>query len=180
MNQQHLFYALQPEDNPATDVLDSHPQLSQAHHWQLFVDGASRNNPGKAGAGIYLLKDGAEVIQQGFFLGIKTNNEAEYLATILGLFFVEKQFRPKDKLTVISDSLLVVRQLEGLFKVRKKELVPLYTLAFAMIKACNGTVVHVLRHHNLQADMMANQGIDKHIMVPQNFIQKLKQHGITL
>jgi hypothetical protein len=49
-----------------------------------------------------------------------------------------------------------------------------------MIKACNGTIVHVLRHHNVQADMMANEGIDKRIMIPQDFIQKLKQHGITL
>lgn len=176
MNQLHIF--AQSESEPE-DELTANLQ-NHAYHWQLFVDGASRNNPGKAGAGIYILRDSDEVVRQGFFLGIKTNNEAEYLATILGLFFVDKLFHPSDKLTVISDSLLVVRQLDGLYRVRKKELLPLHQLAHSLIKACKGTVVHVLRHHNVQADAMANEGIDKHIMVPQDFIQRLKQHGITL
>lgn len=180
MTQLSIFESLQSENNSSQDVQNSEFKRSGARHWQLFVDGASRNNPGKSGAGIYLLKDGKEAIKQGFFLGIKTNNEAEYLATILGLFFVQKQFNPHDSLTVISDSLLVIRQLEGVFKVRKKELMPLHHLAHTLIKECKGKVAHVLRHHNVQADAMANEGIDKNIMVPQDFIQLLKHHGITL
>jgi ribonuclease HI len=180
MNQLHLFAPSESEKEQVLEPRDNERKEPLVHHWQLFVDGASRNNPGKSGAGIYILKDGVEVIRQGFFLGIKTNNEAEYLAAILGLFFIQKQFKLPDKLSVISDSLLVIRQLEGIFKVRKKELIPLHQLAHAIIKACKGTVTHVLRHHNVQADAMANEGIDKQIMVPHDFIQMLKQHGITL
>ncbi len=180
MNQLSIFEPSESEKSFPLEGRDSELKESVVHHWELFVDGASRNNPGKSGAGIYLLKDGKQVIRQGFFLGIKTNNEAEYLATILGLFFVQKQFSLPDKLTVISDSLLVIRQLEGVFKVRKKELIPLHSLAHTIIKACKGTVTHVLRHHNVHADAMANEGIDKNITVPHDFIQILKQHGITL
>jgi ribonuclease HI len=175
MNQLHIFA---PEFEKERALEDADKEV--VHHWELFVDGASRNNPGKSGAGIYIRKDGKEVVRQGYFLGIKTNNEAEYLATILGLFFVQKHFKRSDRLTVISDSLLVIRQLEGIFKVRKKELAPLHQLALSIIKQCRGTVMHVLRHHNVDADAMANEGIDKQIMVPYDFIQMLKQHGITL
>lgn len=179
MNQLLLFASVESEGQSISDKKNS-VNANQSHHWQLFVDGASRNNPGNSGAGIYIIKDGQEVLRQGFFLGIKTNNEAEYLATILGLFFIDKQYKQSDTLTVISDSLLVVRQLDGLYKVRKKELLPLYHLAHNLIKACKGKVIHVLREHNTHADAMANEGIDRHIMIPHDFIQRLNQHGITL
>ena len=58
--------------------------------WKLFIDGASRNNPGRSGAGVYLLKNEKPVYQEGFYLGIKTNNEAEYLALLLGVFSCKK------------------------------------------------------------------------------------------
>lgn len=180
MNQLSLFASSEREQEHKTETNSSRQSVEPSHHWQLFIDGASRNNPGQSGAGIYILKDGKESVRQGFFLGIKTNNEAEYLAAILGLFFIEKQFNASDRLTVISDSLLVVRQLDGVFKVRKKELFPLYQLAHSLITACNATITHVLRHHNVKADAMANEGIDKRIMVPHDFIQRLKHHGITL
>jgi ribonuclease HI len=180
MNQNQLSLFASSKEEHASEVNQSHQPAATSHHWQLFIDGASRNNPGQAGAGIYILKDGKEALRQGFFLGIKTNNEAEYLAAILGLFFIEKQFNASDRLTVITDSLLVVRQLDGVFKVRKKELFPLYQLAHSIATACKATITHVLRHHNVQADAMANEGIDKRIMVPHDFIQRLKHHGITL
>ena len=178
MNQLSLFSELH-EEKKSVDIERSE-DLKSNHRWQLFVDGASRNNPGKSGAGIYILKDEQEVLKQGFFLGIKTNNEAEYLATILGLFFIDKQFKKGDSLSVISDSLLVIRQLEGSYKVRKKELLPLHRLAYDLIKRYRGTVTHVLREYNTHADAMANQGIDKVIMVPQEFIYRLQSHGIIL
>jgi Ribonuclease HI len=59
------------------------------HYFKLFVDGASRNNPGQAGVGIYLLKDGEPVEKQGLYVGVKTNNQAEYLALLLGLLFLK-------------------------------------------------------------------------------------------
>ena len=148
-------------------------------HWKLFIDGASRNNPGNSGAGMYLLKDGEVALRNGFYLGIRTNNEAEYIALLLGLFFVRKAFGPNDSLRVISDSLLVVQQTKGVYKVRKAELKPLHALAQKWMRECNAEVQHVLRTENVEADRMANQGINKKIPVPQEFINAVHKHGIT-
>ena len=72
---------------------DRHAQQSfiaqkEIHTWAIHIDGASRNNPGKAGAGVVMKKDGEVVSREGFYLGIKTNNQAEYYALLLSLFFV--------------------------------------------------------------------------------------------
>ena len=64
------------------------PTTKKPSVWALFVDGASRNNPGPSGAGIYIEKDNILEIKEGYYLGIKTNNQAEYLALVLGLFIV--------------------------------------------------------------------------------------------
>jgi ribonuclease HI len=173
MSQMKLF------DDPANA---SHTTMSvKGAVWNLFVDGASRNNPGKSGAGIYIVKDGKEEVRHGFFLGIKTNNEAEYLALLIGLFLVQKQFKSHDKLVIISDSLLIVKQIEGAYKVRKKELMLFHTLALKIIAQCNkASIRHVLRHHNVHADAMANDGIDKKIPIPNDFMQMLYSNGIVL
>jgi ribonuclease HI len=174
MSQMKLF------DCPSNTAHDTAPATKGAV-WNLFVDGASRNNPGKSGAGIYIVKDSKDAGRHGFFLGVKTNNEAEYLALLIGLFLVQKQFKSHDKLVVISDSLLIVKQIEGAYKVRKKELLPFHTLALKLITQCNkASVRHVLRQHNVHADAMANEGIDKKIPIPNDFMQMLYQHGIIL
>src|SRR5689334_14417576 len=83
MRLSHVMYA--------TDFCIKHQANSCMHEnmqesWQLFVDGASRNNPGDSGAGVVLAKNNKVVFHDGFFLGKKTNNQAEYLACIIGLF----------------------------------------------------------------------------------------------
>ena len=60
-------------------------------YWKLFIDGASRNNPGPAGAGLALFKDDEPAEMRGFYLGTKTNNQAEYFALLLGIFYLKKQ-----------------------------------------------------------------------------------------
>lgn len=149
------------------------------HHWTLFVDGASRNNPGKSGAGIYLVKDGQAAKKDGFFLGIKTNNEAEYLALLLGLFFVRQYIQKSDTIRVVSDSELLVKHLKGEYKVKKAELKPLHKLAHMLLQEVNGHIVHVLRTENHVADEMANFGIDTKKIVPTQFVELLKYHGIS-
>lgn len=149
------------------------------HHWTLFVDGASRNNPGKAGAGIYLVKDGQAVKKDGFFLGIKTNNEAEYLALLIGLFFVRQYVHASDTVRVVSDSELLVKHIKGEYRVKKAELKPLHKLAHTMLHEINGHIVHVLRTENHVADEMANFGIDTKKIVPPQFAELLKHHGIS-
>src|SRR5690349_12915959 len=96
-----------------TDISASEPRKKIYNHWKLFIDGAARNNPGKAGAGIYILKNDQEVCKEGFYLGVKTNNQAEYAALLVGLYYIKQYIEPHDHLDIISDSQLLVRQFNG-------------------------------------------------------------------
>lgn len=151
----------------------------EKHNWKLFVDGASRNNPGPSGAGIYILQDEQFFYEYGYYLGKKTNNQAEYLALLLGLFMLKKQVKTGDKVHIVSDSLLMVQQIKGVYKVRNPELKPLHTLALRWVQDINADIFHVLRFDNANADNMANVGIDKKNSVPVEFITILKQHAIS-
>ncbi len=150
-----------------------------ATHWKLFVDGAARNNPGPAGAGFYVLKDSAFFAKKGYFLGSRTNNQAEYLALLLGLSFLKEHVKSGDCVHIISDSQLLVRQLQGEYKIKAPELKPLYTLAHALMRIIHAEIFHVLRTDNVQADRMANKGIDTKRDVPEDFITILHAHGIS-
>lgn len=161
-------------------LFGSIPEEKPETHWTIFIDGASRNNPGNAGAGVYILRDGKEVHKEGFFLGNKTNNEAEYLALLLGLYLITHLMAPKDRVRIVSDSLLVVCQIKGEYRVKKAELKLLHTLALSMMKSFDARIMHVLRADNQEADAMANYGIDQKRPVPPNFIQLLEKNGILL
>ena len=149
-------------------------------HWKLFVDGASRNNPGPAGAGIYLLKDGEVERRQGYFLGIKTNNEAEYLALILGLLMLDDLYKSGDSVRVISDSKLLVHQIDGTYRVKKAELKPLHRCAMAMVKRFSAHVDHVFRTENTVADKMANHGVDRKIAIPGPIMDLLHRYEVSI
>lgn len=158
---------------------DTKNNKQEKHHWKLFVDGASRNNPGPSGAGIYILQDEQFFHEWGYYLGKRTNNQAEYLALLLGLFTLKAKIQAGDKIHIISDSLLLVQQIKGVYKVRNPELKPLHTLALRWVCEINADMFHVLRLDNVNADNMANVGIDKKNNVPVDFIAILKQHGIS-
>src|SRR5579872_5661184 len=96
--------------------------------WMVHIDGASRNNPGKSGAGIFIKKDGQVVCQEGFYLGVKTNNQAEYYALLLGLFLLKQYATVHDTIWLASDSQLLVRQIQGMYKVKHAGLKPLNDL----------------------------------------------------
>lgn len=110
-------------------------EQKEHHRWLLFVDGASRNNPGPSAAGIYLLKDDLAFEKDGFYLGIKTNNEAEYLALFIGLFFLFEYVQDGDTVHIISDSQLLVRQIMGQYKVKQPHLKLLHALCKRKIKS---------------------------------------------
>lgn len=148
--------------------------------WTLFIDGASRKNPGLAGAGVYLLKDDMPSFQKGFYLGHKTNNQAEYLALLLGIFHAKEHLKKIDALYIISDSELLIKQMKGEYKVKNLELKELYTLAHVLLKEISYTLCHVRRENNIEADELANAGIDKKGKVPESFKTLLQTHGITL
>jgi ribonuclease HI len=129
--------------------------------WLLYCDGASRGNPGLAGAGVVLLDPDGEVrVQEQAYLGQATNNVAEYQALLLGL----QQARKLGirRLRVHSDSELLVRQINGIYRVRQPHLLPLWREArqeLERFESCE--IIHVPRELNRQADRLANQGIDQ-------------------
>lgn len=148
--------------------------------WKLFIDGASRNNPGQAGAGVCLFKDNVLVLQEGFYLGIKTNNEAEYLALLLGLFLAKKIVLADDLLYIVSDSELLTKQLRGEYAVKRETLKPLHACARDMLTGLHYAICHVKRELNKRADKLANQGIDNGTPLPQEFVLLLREREITI
>jgi ribonuclease HI len=148
--------------------------------WNLYVDGASRGNPGKSGAGVYIFSSDKKMIKRGFYLGLKTNNQAEYLALLLGLFILKQHAKKGDTLAVYSDSQLLVRQLSGMYRVKSPELAPIHALGLVLLRELRGSINHIMREKNPVADAMANEGIDKKQVVPPDFAEYISRHGIYL
>jgi ribonuclease HI len=97
----------------------------------IETDGASRGNPGRAGAG-FILSRNSEIISEGSrYLGISTNNVAEYTGMIMGL--EEALGRGEKRLLALTDSLLVARQLTGEYRVKKAHLKPLHRRCMDLI-----------------------------------------------
>src|SRR3990167_5443662 len=99
------------------DLWDQQPGAKQDESvvsWRLFIDGASKNNPGPAGSGFVVFKNKEMICRHGFYLGTKTNNQAEYYALVLGIHFIKKYIQHNESLTIISDSQLLVRQMSGI------------------------------------------------------------------
>lgn len=137
--------------------------------YQLFVDGAARGNPGPAGAGVYCVSGGQVVAEYGYYLGIKTNNQAEYLALLLGIFHLVQKMQRGDELIVYSDSQLMVRQMMGMYKIADPILKTYADAAKKVLYDYQVTYVHVEREHNKKADLLANRGVDTKTKVPSTF-----------
>lgn len=156
--------------------------IKKGTEYKLFIDGASRNNPGPAGAGIYLLKDdNAIVVKKGYFLGTKTNNQAEYLALVLGIHYAKKHMNVRnDCLLIFSDSELLVKQVRGQYRVRNPELKKIHNVVLALLNDVTYSLCHVLREYNQDADSLANHGVDKKTHVPADIVKLLQEHEIIL
>lgn len=155
------------------------PPKASAVTWKLYIDGASRANPGHAGAGIVIFNEAKVVHQAGYYLGIKTNNQAEYLGLLIGVWSAKKIMSPKDTLSIFSDSELMVRQLRGIYRVKHPELQRCFSLAKHLLEGVSCHVQHVLRAQNTYADEMANKGVDARNALPEAFVQLLKDHHIS-
>ena len=125
-----------------------------------YTDGGSRGNPGPAAAGFVLTDtSGSRLQAEAFFLGRTTNNVAEYTAIIKALE-AAKQMGGK-RVTVFSDSELLVRQLNGQYKVKSEQVRPLYRQASALIDEFEGCRVrHIAREKNKEADKLVNQALN--------------------
>ncbi len=150
------------------------------HTWSVYIDGASRNNPGKAGAGVFITKDGETVCAEGFYLGTKTNNQAEYIALLIALYFIHTYARSSDTIRIASDSELLVKQMRGIYRVKHEGLMSLFACAQQLIRKYPIELIHVLRSDNKKADLLANKGIDSKHKLPDGFITLMHQYGITL
>lgn len=128
----------------------------------LYTDGAARGNPGPAGAGAYICDEGGDVVAEiAEYVGETTNNVAEYRALLAGL----KKLVELGALDVEirADSELMVRQIQGRYRVKHPNLQPLFAQAVALLKKIPGySIKHVVREENKEADRLANQAIDDH------------------
>jgi probable phosphoglycerate mutase len=125
------------------------------------VDGGSRGNPGPAGYGAYITDaEGKRLAELGEFLGVQTNNFAEYSGLIAALeYAVEHGY---GTVKVVSDSELLVKQMKGQYKVRSEALLAIYGEAKALIRKLDRFEIrHVLRHLNKDADRLANDAMDR-------------------
>lgn len=137
------------------------PASSPAPTLYLQFDGGSRGNPGPAGIGVTITDAaGKPVYELGEFLGRCTNNVAEYTALVRGLHAALAL--KAGKLIVRADSELVVRQLNGIYKVKSPDLRPLYEQAVSVIRQIGEvTISHVYRSNNARADQLANLAMDR-------------------
>lgn len=127
---------------------------------ELYVDGASRGNPGEAGAGALIKDPSARVVKRlKKFLGRTTNNVAEYSALVMGLEAARSM--GIDRISVFADSELMVKQLNGVYKVKSEDLRPLYEKAAALSKGFKEfSIRHIYREKNAAADALSNEAID--------------------
>jgi ribonuclease HI len=128
--------------------------------WLLMVDGAARGNPGEAGCGAVICDENGNVVKAlSRYLGRTTNNVAEYHGLLLGLeALVEMEPRP---IRVQSDSQLLVRQLNGQYRVKDPKLQALFAKSLALLRRVKAyRILYVPRELNKLADRLANEGID--------------------
>ena len=127
----------------------------------VYVDGCSRGNPGPAGVGYYIVDENGQVLAKGgMFVGFATSRVAEYYALKVGC---EKAIELGLKsVRFISDNLMLVNQLNGIYKVKNQDLVPIYDDIQELLKqfeAC--AFLHVAREQNEVADAQANKAVDR-------------------
>lgn len=130
---------------------------------KLYADGGSRGNPGHSASGYVIYDLNNNVIKkQGVYLGITTNNQAEYNALKLGL---EDALKLGAKtVQVYMDSLLVINQMKGVFKIRNRDLWPINDSIKQTAKQFKKvTFTHVPRELNKAADTMVNEALDAHL-----------------
>jgi len=127
---------------------------------KIHIDGGSRGNPGPGGAGVVVRDDSDQpLLEAGYFLGRVTNNVAEYTALLRALDCAVQV--KAGELSVYSDSELLVRQINGKYRVRNAALRPLFKAAVDTLgKFTRWRIQHVCREDNQRADELANMAMD--------------------
>jgi ribonuclease HI len=128
---------------------------------KLFTDGGARGNPGPAGIGAVILDEEGKVIAEiSEYIGKTTNNQAEYKALIAGL--AKAKELGAEELEVFLDSELVVKQLNREYRVKDKDLAPLFLQVYNISLGFKKIIFkHIYREKNELADKLVNQALDK-------------------
>lgn len=143
------------------------PPAQEEQHFpeevKVFADGGSRGNPGPSASGFVILDmEDNVLVEKGVYLGITTNNQAEY--TALKLALEECQKRGVREIQVYLDSLLVVNQMKGIFKIKNRDLWPIHDAIKQLSKQFKKiSFSHVPREFNKLADAAVNKALDKQL-----------------
>lgn len=132
----------------------------------VFTDGGSRGNPGPSGFGVVIHGEQGEIIAKlSKYIGVGTNNEAEYYALIEALYWLRdnKTIHSISEATFYADSQLMVRQLQGKYKVKAPNIRPLFTTATALLQdlKIDYKFSDIPREQNSLADELANIAMDR-------------------
>jgi ribonuclease HI len=132
---------------------------------RIYIDGASRGNPGESAVGMVAIDgEGREIVRSGKRIGHGTNNGAEYAAFLEALEYLERREREEGGLlraTIYSDSELLIRQLEGRYRVRAGNLQALYVRVMDILRSKPHIgIAHVKREENRIADWIVNRVLD--------------------
>jgi ribonuclease HI len=149
--------------------------------WRIFIDGAARGNPGQAGVGIALIINNVLVMKKSLYLGIKTNNQAEYLALVFALFLVKERIDTLSIHPIIafySDSELLVKQMNGLYKVKNAGLLRIKHVVEMLLKDLTYSFKHVFREENTIADSLANEAIDQRRELPEKLYTFAQENNL--
>ena len=135
--------------------------MEQEDIYEMYFDGCSKGNPGLSGAGAVIYKNGEEIWANSYFVSDNaTNNVSEYFGLIRGLKRAIKM--NIHCLIVKGDSLLIIKQMTGKYKVKSESMLELYNIAKKMEEEFeNISYEHVYRKYNKRADELSNEGILK-------------------
>jgi mutator protein MutT len=145
----------------SSETIDNDAKGTAGLHATLFTDGGSRGNPGpSAGGYVIYAADGTQVDEGGEYIGITTNNIAEYQGLLLGLTRVAALGYSSVECKI--DSMLVVNQMNGIYKIKNRELWPVHERIRSLTQQFRRVVfTHVTRDKNQSADRMVNITLDK-------------------
>lgn len=130
----------------------------------IFTDGGSRGNPGDAAYGFVVYKEDEEIYSKGEYLGIQTNNYAEYMAVIHAFEWVRENYPEDVSIKLYCDSLLVKSQLTGEYKIKHPNIKILARKAKEIESHFQKVeYFHVLRENNKKADAMVNKALDERL-----------------
>jgi ribonuclease HI len=126
----------------------------------VYIDGGARGNPGPAGIGVAIYDDSGKLIREfEKYIGVATNNVAEYLAVIYGM--QEAMFLKASNVRIFMDSELVCQQLKGEYKVKDVKIKPLFEIALHLTKGFKKVeIANIPREKNKEADKLVNKAIN--------------------